>query len=185
MDAVGLEIQFEQTLRRRRDPAFRERVLMAYQYRCAVCGYDLRLGTQQVALEAAHIKWHQAGGPGSRHCGACARTHGSASHAAQLGLGALGAGGAGIGGSGHHISVHQYQGEQGKGGGEGSLDISKDRPEPLGWKEHRCAVSREQGFSGQKRYRRERQQACSEYYGFEDRGYAIHLSAGPMIQNGA
>ena len=63
MDAVGLEIQFEQTLRRRRDPAFRERVLMAYQYRCAVCGYDLRLGTQQVALEAAHIKWHQAGGP--------------------------------------------------------------------------------------------------------------------------
>ena len=39
LDAVGLEIQFEQTLRRRRDPAFRERVLMAYQYRCAVCGY--------------------------------------------------------------------------------------------------------------------------------------------------
>lgn len=63
LDAVGLEIQFEQTLRRRRDPAFRERVLMAYQYRCAVCGYDLRLGAQQVALEAAHIKWHQAGGP--------------------------------------------------------------------------------------------------------------------------
>lgn len=63
LDAVGLEIQFEQTLRRRRDPAFRERVLMAYQYRCAVCGYDLRLGSVQVALEAAHIKWHQAGGP--------------------------------------------------------------------------------------------------------------------------
>ena len=63
LDAVGLEIQFEQTLRRRRDPAFRERVLMAYQYRCAVCGYDLRLGSTQVALEAAHIKWHQAGGP--------------------------------------------------------------------------------------------------------------------------
>jgi putative restriction endonuclease len=63
LNAVGLEIQFEQTLRRRRDPAFRERVLMAYQYRCAVCGYDLRLGSIQVALEAAHIKWHQAGGP--------------------------------------------------------------------------------------------------------------------------
>ena len=63
LDAVGLEIQFEQTLRRRRDPAFRERILMAYQYRCAVCGYDVRLGLQQVALEAAHIKWHQAGGP--------------------------------------------------------------------------------------------------------------------------
>ena len=63
LDAVGLEIQFEQTMRRRRDPAFRERVLMAYQYRCAVCGYDLRLGSVQVALEAAHIKWHQVGGP--------------------------------------------------------------------------------------------------------------------------
>lgn len=63
LDAVGLEIQFEQSLRRRRDPAFRERVLVAYLYRCAVCGYDLRLGSQQVALEAAHIKWHQAGGP--------------------------------------------------------------------------------------------------------------------------
>ena len=63
LDSVGLEIQFEQTLQRRRDPTFRERVLMAYQYRCAVCGYDLRLGSTQVALEAAHIKWHQAGGP--------------------------------------------------------------------------------------------------------------------------
>lgn len=63
LDAVGLELRFEQALRRRRDPAFRERVLMAYEYRCAVCGYDLRLGTMHVALEAAHIKWHQAGGP--------------------------------------------------------------------------------------------------------------------------
>ena len=63
LDAVGLEIQFEQTLRRKRDPGFRERILVAYEYRCAVCGYDLRMGSQHVALEAAHIKWHQAGGP--------------------------------------------------------------------------------------------------------------------------
>ncbi len=46
-----------------RDPAFRERVLRAYERRCAICGFDVRLGTQSLALEAAHIKWHQAGGP--------------------------------------------------------------------------------------------------------------------------
>jgi len=63
LDAVGLDIQLEQVTRRRRDPGFRERILIAYEYRCAVCGYDLRIGTQHVALEAAHIKWHQAGGP--------------------------------------------------------------------------------------------------------------------------
>lgn len=63
LDSVGLDIQFEQALRRRRDPEFRERILMAYEYRCAICGYNLRMGSQHVALEAAHIKWHVAGGP--------------------------------------------------------------------------------------------------------------------------
>ena len=48
---------------RRRDPSFREKVLLAYQYRCGVCGHDLRLGQQTVGLEAAHIKWFQAKGP--------------------------------------------------------------------------------------------------------------------------
>jgi len=47
----------------RRDPSFRERVLRAYEYRCCVCSYDLRLGGQVVGLEAAHIRWFQAGGP--------------------------------------------------------------------------------------------------------------------------
>ena len=50
-------------LRQKRDPHFRTNILKAYEYRCAVCGYDVRLGLQPVALEAAHIKWHQAGGP--------------------------------------------------------------------------------------------------------------------------
>ncbi len=63
LDCVGLDIQFEQVVRRKRDPGFRDRILIAYEYRCAVCGYDLRMGTQHVALEAAHIKWHVAGGP--------------------------------------------------------------------------------------------------------------------------
>lgn len=46
-----------------RDPAFREHVLRAYEYRCCVCGYDIRLGHQYAGLEAAHIKWVQANGP--------------------------------------------------------------------------------------------------------------------------
>jgi putative restriction endonuclease len=28
-----------------------------------VCGFDVRLGNILIAVEAAHIKWHQAGGP--------------------------------------------------------------------------------------------------------------------------
>lgn len=48
---------------RRRDPAFRERVLRAYEYRCCVCGFDLRVGHIPAGLEAAHIQWHTAGGP--------------------------------------------------------------------------------------------------------------------------
>jgi putative restriction endonuclease len=46
-----------------RDPAFRQRVLRAYEHRCAVCGLDLRIGSITAAIEAAHIKWFQANGP--------------------------------------------------------------------------------------------------------------------------
>lgn len=74
LGAVGLDLEalrgsdasseeYVKSERRRRDPAFRQAVLMAYQYRCAVCGMDLRLGQISVGLEAAHIKWHQAHGP--------------------------------------------------------------------------------------------------------------------------
>lgn len=52
-----------------RDPLFREMVLSAYEYRCAVCGFNVRIGQVVVALEAAHIKWHQAGGPDIRENG--------------------------------------------------------------------------------------------------------------------
>lgn len=66
--AVGLpadltDAMLTQEQIRRRDPAFREKVLLAYQYRCCVCGHDLRLGRQTIGLEAAHIKWFQARGP--------------------------------------------------------------------------------------------------------------------------
>ncbi len=46
-----------------RDPYFRHKILEAYQYKCAVCDYNLRMGNKPIGLEAAHIKWHQAGGP--------------------------------------------------------------------------------------------------------------------------
>ena len=48
---------------RTRDPQFRHRVLRAYERRCAVCDFDVRIEDQLLGLEAAHIKWHAAGGP--------------------------------------------------------------------------------------------------------------------------
>jgi len=60
---AGIELTGKGVIRQRRDPKFRENILRAYEYRCAVCGFDIRLGLRPVALEAAHIKWRQAGGP--------------------------------------------------------------------------------------------------------------------------
>ncbi|MEP6972068.1 MAG: phosphorothioated DNA-binding restriction endonuclease [Betaproteobacteria bacterium] len=60
---AGLGLQSRGTRARRRDPAFRDRVLRAYEYRCCVCGFDLRIGTVTAGLEAAHIQWFTAGGP--------------------------------------------------------------------------------------------------------------------------
>ncbi len=67
LDAVGIDAVESSTItppgKPRRDPLFRDRVLLAYEHRCCVCGHDLRLGGQVVGLEAAHIRWFQAGGP--------------------------------------------------------------------------------------------------------------------------
>jgi putative restriction endonuclease len=66
---VGLDLEFtdskgiDATIRTARSPDFRNRVLTAYEYRCAVCGFNVHLGDTLIAVEAAHIKWHQAGGP--------------------------------------------------------------------------------------------------------------------------
>jgi putative restriction endonuclease len=46
-----------------RDPGFRERVLVAYEYRCAVTGWDMRLNHRPAGIEAAHIRWHSHQGP--------------------------------------------------------------------------------------------------------------------------
>ena len=67
-DALGeLEVRDYDALvtvrRRRRDAAFRKRVLEAYGSRCAVCELAVRRDNVPLALEAAHIKWHEARGP--------------------------------------------------------------------------------------------------------------------------
>ena len=49
--------------RRPRDPAFRNKVLAAYRSQCAVCEFAVQRRNQPLALEAAHIKWHEAKGP--------------------------------------------------------------------------------------------------------------------------
>jgi putative restriction endonuclease len=63
LEAVGIDFSADTLAVITRSPEFRDRVLRAYEYSCAVCGFDLRLGNVLVAVEAAHIKWHQAGGP--------------------------------------------------------------------------------------------------------------------------
>lgn len=50
-------------IRRRRDPRFRDAVLTAYERRCAICDYDIRLSDDLFGLDAAHIRWHSHGGP--------------------------------------------------------------------------------------------------------------------------
>ncbi|MFA0218178.1 phosphorothioated DNA-binding restriction endonuclease [Vibrio splendidus] len=55
----GFEVD---TSTKQRDPNFRKNVLRAYNYRCAVCGFDLALDTVPVGIEAAHIKWKQYSG---------------------------------------------------------------------------------------------------------------------------
>jgi putative restriction endonuclease len=74
LEAVGLNIELGSC---RRDPMFRDRILKAYEYSCAICGFNVRLGNNLVAVEAAHIKWHQAGGPDKEENGLalCAMHH--------------------------------------------------------------------------------------------------------------
>lgn len=69
-DEVGLhdsvlreDPALEMTARKRRDPRFRDAVLTAYERRCAVCDYDIRLSDDLFGLDAAHIRWHSHGGP--------------------------------------------------------------------------------------------------------------------------
>ncbi|MGZ3100652.1 phosphorothioated DNA-binding restriction endonuclease [Streptomyces sp. H72] len=75
-EAVGLEVEPAaaerlSAVRRRRDPRMRELVLTAYEYRCAFCGYDGRIGAVPIGLEAAHVRWWALGGPDEIENGLC------------------------------------------------------------------------------------------------------------------
>ena len=63
LQAAGIELPIKVFETKRRTSNFREKVLRAYEYRCAVCGFDVKLGILPLALEAAHIKWQTCGGP--------------------------------------------------------------------------------------------------------------------------
>jgi putative restriction endonuclease len=75
--AVGLDLEAADTgagsagALRRRDPEFRRSILMAYEYRCAFCGYDGLLDGSMVGLEAAHVRWWTHGGPNEVNNGQC------------------------------------------------------------------------------------------------------------------
>ncbi len=60
LTSLGFDLQ---QIRKQRDPLFRKNVLRAYKYQCAICGFNMRHDDTTVALEAAHIKWKQHGGP--------------------------------------------------------------------------------------------------------------------------
>lgn len=68
LSAVGLSLRTV-AARGRRDPEFRHKVIQAYEHRCAICGFGLSLGNADLGLEAAHVKWHQAGGPDTQDNG--------------------------------------------------------------------------------------------------------------------
>ena len=75
-EAVGLEWEPAEAGRlpavpRQRDRRMRELVLTAYEYRCAFCGYDGRIGAVPVGLEAAHVRWWAFGGPDDVDNGLC------------------------------------------------------------------------------------------------------------------
>ncbi|MFD4632262.1 phosphorothioated DNA-binding restriction endonuclease [Streptomyces sp. NPDC058284] len=105
-EAVGLELEGAEpgqlsAARRQRDRRMREMVLTAYEYQCAFCGYDGRIGTVPVGLEAAHVRWWAFDGPDDVDNGLCLCTL----HHKLFDKGVLGLGEGH--GEGHRILVSQ------------------------------------------------------------------------------
>lgn len=63
LQAVNIELPLQVFETRTRASNFRINILRAYEYKCAICGFDVKLGDSSIALEASHIKWQKAGGP--------------------------------------------------------------------------------------------------------------------------
>jgi putative restriction endonuclease len=105
-EAMGLEpepaettpsVQGRRQRQRQRDRRMRDLVLAAYEYQCAFCGYDGRIGAVPVGLEAAHVRWWAFDGPDEVDNGLCL----CALHHKLLDKGVLGIG------DGHRILVSQ------------------------------------------------------------------------------
>lgn len=62
LSAVGLR-SIVLTPRQARNSQFRIAVLRAYEERCAICNYRMRIDDDLIGLEAAHIRWHAYRGP--------------------------------------------------------------------------------------------------------------------------
>jgi putative restriction endonuclease len=84
--AVGLEL--DTVIRnRQRDASFRYEVISAWGHRCGFCGYDVKLDNADLGLEAAHIRWVQAGGPDILENGiACCAIHHQALDRGAIGM---------------------------------------------------------------------------------------------------
>ncbi len=66
LDLEGMEVDAARARAaklRARKPEFRQVVLMAYERRCAMCGYDGQLESAAVGLDAAHLRWWAFDGP--------------------------------------------------------------------------------------------------------------------------
>ena len=63
LQTVGIEFPLPIFNQQTSNINFRANILRAYEYTCAVCGFDVQLGTSPIALEASHIRWRQANGP--------------------------------------------------------------------------------------------------------------------------
>lgn len=59
---VGLQIDTEIFIQYR-NRQFHAEVLSAYQGKCAVCGFEARLGSRNLGVESTFIRWPKAGGP--------------------------------------------------------------------------------------------------------------------------
>ena len=63
LQTVGIELPLQAFDTRACLSNFRRNVLRAYEYKCAVCGFDVKLRDTPIALDACHIQWQTAGGP--------------------------------------------------------------------------------------------------------------------------
>jgi putative restriction endonuclease len=57
------DLERELVERIRRPPAFRRKVLAAYEGRCVVTGFQVEIAGTSCGVEAAHLQWHSKGGP--------------------------------------------------------------------------------------------------------------------------